>query len=313
MSKAESYDWVDVEDVSTTLFTEEPTLSIYRDASGHINGRADYSWFADTDGFVRRADPDQGVLGFVPRDGDDVRLINRDGDEYGGTVGLQKALKILGIDAEELDGTYHAELEAHDGIVVADLSDLTDTATDTRTDSSDRAMDGTTSDADASEVEQSQQYKCDSCDYVFDTEDARDSHAAEMHGQVTTPDDEDQPSDTEIWCGVCGAGPFETTTRLAGHHNGSKHGGQTVVLDHEPTEAELVESDESDDHGGTEVPDPEDVPSHETVRDCADGVDTVQELADLLDVDATEARFLARDADVYADLRDNPPRPGVDR
>jgi hypothetical protein len=174
-------------------------------------------------------------------------------------------------------------------------------------------MDGTTSDADASEVEQSQQYKCDSCDYVFDTEDARDSHAAEMHGQVTTPDDEDQPSDTEIWCGVCGAGPFETTTRLAGHHNGSKHGGQTVVLDHEPTEAELVESDESDDHGGTEVPDPEDVPSHETVRDCADGVDTVQELADLLDVDATEARFLARDADVYADLRDNPPRPGVDR
>lgn len=58
------------------------------------------------------------------------------------------------------------------------------------------------------------------------------------------------------------------------------------------------------------------LPSVETVRDCAEGVDSVQELADLLDVPVGEARGLAREADVYGGpdgLADKVQRPGVDR
>ena len=102
----------------------------------------------------------------------------------------------------------------------------------------------------------------------------------------------------------------ETTTATDVRTDSSDRAMDGTTSDADASEDE---ADEPDDHGGTEVPDPEDVPSHETVRDCADGVDTVQELADLLEVEPGEARFLARDADVYRELQDQPPRPGVDR
>jgi hypothetical protein len=53
--------------------------------------------------------------------------------------------------------------------------------------------------------------------------------------------------------------------------------------------------------------------SKELLVDCAEQCETVQKLADLLDIETDEARFYARQADVYGDLQDRPPRPGVDR
>ena len=53
--------------------------------------------------------------------------------------------------------------------------------------------------------------------------------------------------------------------------------------------------------------------SLETVRDCADAVETLGELADLLEVSYGEARLLAREAGVLAGIRDDIERMGVGR
>jgi hypothetical protein len=77
------------------------------------------------------------------------------------------------------------------------------------------------------------------------------------------------------------------------------HLGQTDCwLGDEPTE------DAEPGHDDAAVPKPDDAPSLETVRDCAKQVDTLPELADLLDVTDGEARLLARQADVYDDLEE---------
>jgi hypothetical protein len=51
--------------------------------------------------------------------------------------------------------------------------------------------------------------------------------------------------------------------------------------------------------------------SPETVRDCAAAVETLGELADLLEVNYGEARLLAREADVLNGIRDDIKRMGV--
>jgi|GEM_PF-2985909 len=246
---SDEYDWVDVENISATVFTEPPTLSVYRDGSGNINKSADYQWFADHDGFVRRADPDAHVLGFIPTDGEDVRQINREG-EFGGTVGLQKALTILGIDAGELDETYFTDLERHGDVIVADLSDLAGTAADTRTDS-DRALDATTAADDEPEEDDSDESattaRCESCDYVFDDQDALDRHRAETHGDVDEEDtdaedetDEEESKD-EYQCRHC-PDAFDS---LQGRkiHEGRVHKGEDDEDDEEEADDGLTPDD----------------------------------------------------------------------
>jgi len=79
----------------------------------------------------------------------------------------------------------------------------------------------------------------------------------------------------------------------------------------EDGESDADTSDQSDQDSGP-VDDAESV-SAETVRDVAGAVDSVQGLADLLEVSVSKARFEARQAGVYSDLEDRVQRPGVDR
>jgi hypothetical protein len=242
-----------------------PELTIYTDGTGRLNAGADRA-LDEPDAVQFLANINEQMVGIAAADSADqldTFSVTR-GDSAGGDVRPRKALERIGIGIETIDETAKIPLDQTGDMLVADCSDLLeDPAADTRTDDSDRAMDGTTSDADASDDEEGGEdgldlYECryNDCEFTSASEHGRNIHEGQVH------DDEDG---------------------------------------------------ELEDHGGTEIPDPEDVPSHETVRECADGVDTVQELADLLDVDVSEARFLARDADVYSDLRDNPPRPGVSR
>ena len=244
-----------------------PRLTVYTNGNGYVNKAADTQLLDRPDACRVLVDQERQRIALDPTDDQDPDgySVTRENDAHGGDLRIVGALERLGVDVDALDDTHFLPLDGEGDLAVADASDLveTTTATDVRTDSSDRAMDGTTSDADASEDEadEPEEFSCtyDGCEFTSESERGKNIHETRAH------DDEDEADD------------------------------------------------EPDDHGGTEVPDPEDVPSHETVRDCADGVDTVQELADLLEVEPGEARFLARDADVYRELQDQPPRPGVDR
>jgi hypothetical protein len=245
-----------------------PRLTIYANGNAYVNTAADERYLDGAEAVRVLVDREASKLALDPTDEQDPNgySVTREEDSYGGAVRVVGGLERLGVDIDALEGTSFLPLEEQGEIAVADVSSLLDdqTATDTRT--GDRAMDGTTSDADDTEASQNDEAEDDEaegvacrypdCDRVFGGENGRNIHEGQKHGGM--------------WEG-------------------------------------------SEDHGDTEVPDPEDVPSHETVRDCASNVNTVQELADLLDVDTPEARFLARDADAYGNLQDRPPRPGVDR
>lgn len=128
-------------------------------------------------------------------------------------------------------------------------------------------------------------------------------------GDTTSTDAESDSPDadeTRFWCGTCGAGPFDSTNSVQGHHASLGHGSEVEWETSPPEDDTDAKTDDSADadETGTDV-------STETVRDCASEVETLSELADLLDVSAGRARLLARDADSLTDLRDDVRRMGV--
>jgi hypothetical protein len=120
-----------------------------------------------------------------------------------------------------------------------------------------------------------------------------DDQSSQDPSTVDADDANDAEGDAAATCPDCG-NEFKNEAGL------NIHLGQTDCwLGDEPTE-----SGESD-HDDAAVPDPDDAPSLETVRDCAEQVDTLPELADLLDMTEGETRLLARQADVYGDLEED--------
>lgn len=91
-----------------------------------------------------------------------------------------------------------------------------------------------------------QQFACDvvGCDYEGNERGLAihkgRSHAEDESEEPDTDDGLDE--DTDIWCDICGAGPFDDPSRLSGHHVGAGHDGDTRPTDEPPDE----------------VPDPED-------------------------------------------------------
>lgn len=84
---------------------------------------------------------------------------------------------------------------------------------------------------------------CADCGSSFDSEQGLKIHRGRIHGgEDEETDQADDEGETDIWCGVCGDGPFD---RLNTHAT-MAHDGFEVTLDHEPSEAELVESDEDE-------------------------------------------------------------------
>lgn len=79
----------------------------------------------------------------------------------------------------------------------------------------------------------------------------------EKDDQAEDDDAPDAADGPDVWCGICGKGPFE---RFA-QHASMVHDGDEIPLDHEPTEAELLESDEEDEEDQQEEDDDDLVPT----------------------------------------------------
>lgn len=63
------------------------------------------------------------------------------------------------------------------------------------------------------------------------------SESVEKNGADVDEDTDDEDESEDIWCGVCGAGPFE----MLSIHAGRVHDGDEIALDHEPAVTELVD------------------------------------------------------------------------
>lgn len=284
MSEAQSFDWQPVDEDDRLHRDPVPRLSIYSDGSGRINAAADAEWFVDYDGFKRYADRTRGAIAFEPTDGDDVRVISRD-EGKGGTVALKKALRRVGVDVDALDDSHRIELDAIDGMVVADVSRLVEQPiAATRT--GDRALDATTQAA-------------------TDTDDADDESTGT--GAETTvrsfiekrvanaPDDRYEFTALDI------ANELDMDGRTVGAKLRALRNDDDALV-------EVHVIDHNDDNTATYRARPRgtvDDPSLEEVRDLVDEVDSVQELADELAVSEGQARRVAMDAEIYEQIDDD--------
>jgi hypothetical protein len=164
-----------------------------------------------------------------------------------------------------------------------------------------------------------EQFKCQDCDYAGDSEHALNIHLSKAHGN----DQNDEPE--QIWCAICGAGPFETTTELAGHHTGAGHEGETNPVSDPPSDDGDDDSDVDDDGGwyecdecgssfqnrtklsnhlkgtvcGVELPDDMSV---DEIREFVGECDTLLEVQRELRINRTQARRLLKDHGLLADL-----------
>lgn len=135
-------------------------------------------------------------------------------------------------------------------------------------------------------------------------------------------DEQANEDDGTRWCGKCG--DDFVSARGVEIHDGKAdgHDGPADIREEPPdlddsdeSESDPVEDSnptvEDDVDDETEVPDPEDTHSPETVRDVAASVDTLSELADKLELSFGEARLQARQAGVLTEVRDDVNRMGV--
>jgi len=256
----------------------DPKLTVYANGDGYLNVAADRELLDRPEALRILIDRDTGRVALQPASSDDPNAyaLVRTDSEFGGDISITSALHRLGVDVDGLEQSHFFSLSLEDGpsgqVAVADLADLLD-------DSESSSEPETPTDPEKQSSEDSE----------------KESEAADGdYGQ--------------IWCGICGAGPFDSTQKLTGHHAGSNHDGDTLPASEPP-----AETGDPEDTGDAAVPDPDDSLSVATIEDCARSCETVQELADLLDVDVGKARFHARRADVYSDLQDLRDRPGVDR
>lgn len=74
------------------------------------------------------------------------------------------------------------------------------------------------------------------CDFDATSPSGLAIHETKAHGD----------SDEECWCGICGAGPFDSTGSLGGHHSGAGHHGDAVPMDHEPDPFDLEDAGDAD-------------------------------------------------------------------
>ena len=69
-----------------------------------------------------------------------------------------------------------------------------------------------------------ERHQCPDCDYATDSARGLNIHRSKAHG-----DHHD-----DVWCEICGDGPFAGKSSLAGHHNGAGHEGDLHPVDEPP-------------------------------------------------------------------------------
>ena len=240
-----------------------PRLTIYANGNGYVNAAADKQFLDGAPACRVLVDAENTRIALDPVDAQDPDgySVTREDDAPGGDLRVIGALERLGVDVDALDDTRFLSLEKEGELLVADCSELLNDTAATRT--GDRDLDATTTAADDEDDD--------------------------------TSDEDNETS--QVWCGVCGAGPFDDQKALNGHHSGSQHDGPTNSMEHEPTGDELQHGPEK--------------PAIELTREHAGLVDTIQELAERIDVSEGRARMLARQADVADQLDDDVTPMGV--
>lgn len=115
--------------------TTDPQLSIYGDATGHINAAADRMFFQDAEEITVFVDGDEHRIAFVPGcEGYQPLALSRSG-KAGADVNIKSALRSAGVDVEELDGTTFIDLvEETVAGATAMVGDVSELAEDAETD-----------------------------------------------------------------------------------------------------------------------------------------------------------------------------------
>lgn len=299
---------------SRTDHNAAPFLAIYGNGGGRLSAAADRRWFGDVKEVVLLFDVDEAVLGVAPASDPDgsTYALSRKGGQRGGDIATAALLKdVFGVAPGDLDETHRLPLEWHDEheAAVADVSPLLG------------VQDDASDEGDAAAGDE------DLPDWIVQmrVSDALDTREKleRLLGHLTADGPVERPA-AEIGAPIGLSG-----SRVA--HN-IRHLDAFVVERREPpTEAKPSlwyvareeqdvsdAGDETEDEAATEADGGTagtDVSADETVRvrEAAQQCETLQDLADRLDVDVERARGLAVSASVYSELRDDVDRPGVDR
>lgn len=158
---------------------------------------------------------------------------------------------------------------------------------------------------------------CGHCGAEFDNKRGVKVHTTRTHGgeydiREAEPDDVDVPDESEaaddsdglgepVWCGVCGAGPFDSLRELSGHHAGAGHDGETDPVD----DAVDDETDDTDDTPDWAPDDgSEDDPAPDWTPDGDSGGDEPVEFTDwdgdaTADGGATQSAYTPQDLGTY--------------
>lgn len=265
---------------------DEPRLTIYKNRSGYLNGCADETWFDGHDTIVFHADPGRELLAIEPAGSDGDYTISRGDDGFGGDVATQFVLRdSFGIEDDDITDTSYVDLEWNDerGWAVADVSELLDDESDPVEvetgnavgDSSDKTEQANEGDglADISGVGPTREGDLEEAGYET-VDDVRRANQEELADVVGRP----------------------LAARIKADVGDTKVQGDATVVD--------------DGDGDAAVPDVESAAPNGSVREAAEKVDTLSELADQLDTSNGEARLLARKAGVLTEVRDDIQRMG---
>lgn len=297
-----------------------PRLTVYANGDGYLNATGDRE-LGLPDAVVLLVDPERDRIALEPAADDDPDgySVSRDDDSDGGDLRLVGALQELDVDVDAIPSgaTTFLPLQFDEGgRAIADVDPLRQKAT------------GETDPA------ESQVYECsnDECDREFETERGRNIHASKQHDGDEDDAPADAQADTETTDAPDVSGDAQQILEYLDANDGQLR--QTTVVktmdwSESKTSQLLTELEEvgaasvvslgrenlvclpGEEPNAVSSNGEDDSPSKDDVRTCAEEAETIQELADLLDVTVGQARMQARLVDVDDELDDEVAPMGV--
>ncbi|SEO73028.1 hypothetical protein SAMN05216388_1017130 [Halorientalis persicus] len=285
--------------------TDEPQANVYPDGDVRVNAAAGRQFF-DTDEVAVGAAPDAGLLVFDPdcERTDQTLQIHRTADEDGGEISATSRTRQL-LDLDTLEETLRVPIvERPDGLLVADVGAV--------------LADG--DDDDSPDAERAEQMRDAMGDAVDAAGDDPDDILAEYHTS--------QPLVEEFLVDALARGQREFVASEIADAMDEGLGSVTVghalsaLMDADDAPMAVAKTDKTGDNNATVWRvEPGVELAAKLEADAAvdlegvlgEDVDSVQALAEALDIEEGEARRRAMDAGVYTGLQDHVDRPGVER